>query len=121
MCRTVCERREIRGAMRGGVAVTVALTERDPLIRLRDLAEKNPLSIELAHSEIWLAAEAENTKPSTEEALRGRDDEISGCLTMEFLRHEPALRAVDDIRRALSGAEIGVYRLMCCLGKSDLV
>jgi len=121
MCRTVCERSDVRGAIRGGVALTVALTEPDPLMRLRGVAGKYPMSVELAHSEIWLAAEAENRKPSTEEALRGRDDKISGCLTMEFLRHEPALRVADDIRRAFSGAEIGVYRLMCCLRNEDLV
>ncbi|OAE99626.1 hypothetical protein AYJ54_32530 [Bradyrhizobium centrolobii] len=121
MCRTVCERREIRGAIRGNVALTVALTEPDPLARLHDVAEKHPLSIELAHSEIWLATEAKKAKLSTEEALRGRDAKISGCLALEFLRHEPALRSADGIRRAHPGAEIGVYRLMCSLRKEDLV
>jgi hypothetical protein len=120
MCRTVCERRRIQGPIRGGVAVTVALTEPNPLARLSTAAEKLPLGIELAHSEIWISAEKEAINTSAEERLRGRDSKISGCLALEFLRHEPALRAADNIRRACVDAEIGVYRLLCSLRREEL-
>jgi hypothetical protein len=120
MCRTVCERRGIQGAIRGSVAVTVALTEPNPLARLSNAAEKYPLGIELAHSEIWISAEKEEINVSAEEQLRGRDGKISGCLALEFLRHQPALRAADNIRQAYVDAEIGVYRLLCSLRREDL-
>jgi hypothetical protein len=42
------------------------------------------------------------------------------CLALEFLRHEPALRAADNMRRAYVDAEIGVYRLPCSLRTEDL-
>jgi hypothetical protein len=119
-CRTVCERRSIQGAIRGGVAVTLALTEPNPLARLSNAAEKHALSIELAHSEIWISAEKEETNVSAEEQMRGRDSKISGCLALEFLRHESALRAADNMRRAYVDAEIGVYRLLCSLRRKDL-
>lgn len=120
-CRTVCERRCIQGAIRGGVAVTIALTGPNPLARLSNAAERHhPVGIELAHSEIWISVEKEEINVSAEEHLRGRDSKISGCLALEFLRHEPALRAADNIRRAFVDAEIGVYRLLCALRKEDL-
>jgi len=121
MCRTVCERRGIRGAIRGSVTVTVALTGPDPLARLCEAAEKRPLGIELAHSEIWISAEKEEADRSAEEQLRGADAKISGCLALEYLRHEPALRAADYMRRAYSDPEIGVYRLLCSLRSEDLL
>jgi hypothetical protein len=57
---------------------------------------------------------------SVEERLRGRDSKISGCLALEFLRHEPALRAAYNMRTAYVDAEIGVYRLPCSLRTEDL-
>jgi hypothetical protein len=120
MCRTVCERHSVLGAIRGGVAVTLALSEPNPLVRLSNAAENHALGIELAHSEIWISAEKEQGKVSAEEQLRGRDRKISGCLALEFLRQEPALRAADDLRRACLGAEVGVYRLLCTLRREDL-
>ena len=57
---------------------------------------------------------------SAEEALRGRNAKISGCLALEFLRREPAMRVAKDIRQALPGSEVGVYQLMCTLRNEDL-
>jgi hypothetical protein len=119
MSRTVCERRSVQGAIRGAVAVTVALAEPNPLARLSNVAEKHLLGIE-SHSEIWISAEKKQINVSAEEQLRGRDSKISGCLELEFLRHEPALRAADSMRRAYVDAEIGVYRLLCSLRREDL-
>jgi len=120
MCRTVCERREISGAIRGSLAVTVAFAGREPLDQLRQVAEKYPVSLELSHSEIWIAAEKKEANLSAEEALRGKDSKNSGCLTLEFLRHEPAMRAAEYIHRLCPGADKGVYRLMCILSREDI-
>src|SRR6266481_2792928 len=88
--------------------------------RGREAAYEHPLCIELAHSEIWISAEREEADRSAEEQLRGADAKISGCLALEYLRHEPALRAADYMRRAYSDAEIGVYRVLCSLRREDL-
>jgi hypothetical protein len=111
--------RAMRGACRGGLALTVAVIEANPFARLQSLAEQWPLSSELTHSEIWIAVLKEE-KASAEEALRGRDAKISGCLALEFLRREPAIRVANDIRQALPGSELGVYQLMCTLRSEDL-
>lgn len=119
MNRNVCVRRAMRGACRGGLALTVAVTEANPFARLQSLAEQWPLSSELTHSEIWIAVLKEE-KASAEEVLRGRDARISGCLALEFLRREPAMRVANDIRQALPGSELGVYQLMCTLRSEGL-
>jgi hypothetical protein len=119
MNRNVCERRAMRGPSRGGLALTVAVTEANPFGRLQSVAERWPLSSELTHSEIWIAVLKEK-KSSAEEALRGGDAKISGCLALEFLRREPAMRVAKDIRQALPGSEVGVYQLMCTLRNEDL-
>jgi hypothetical protein len=115
----ICERRAMRGVCRGGLVLTIAVTEADPLARLQSPAEQWPLSSELTHSEIWIALLNE-ARVSAEEALRGRDAKISGCLALEFLRREPAMRVAIDIREALPGSEVGVYQLMCILRSQDL-
>jgi hypothetical protein len=121
MNRNVCERRAIQGALRGAVALTIAVTQAEPLAGLQSVADKWPLSSELTHSEIWISAEKKEAKVSTEEALRGRDAKISGCVALEFLHGESALRAADEIGRALPGSEVGVYQLMCTLRREDLI
>jgi hypothetical protein len=120
MNRNVCERRAIRGAFRGGVVLTAAVNEVSPFDWLQSVAERRPLSSELTHSEIWISAERKETKVSAEEALRGSDAKISGCLTLEFLRREPAMRVADEIGRSLPTCELGVYQLMCTLRREDL-
>ena len=44
MNRNVCERREIRGAFRGGVVLTAAVTEASPFAWLQSVAEQRPLT-----------------------------------------------------------------------------
>jgi hypothetical protein len=118
--RAICERNAVQGPIRGGVVVTVALDEPAPWDRLLDLAERHPVSPERVHTEIWLSTSPEDGARSAEAELRGRDDTMSGCLELEFLREAPALRARDDLDRACPHAEVGVYRLLCSLRKGDL-
>lgn len=121
MRRTICERRDIRGAIRGSVVVTIVLDGRsDPLQRLRDLAGRYPVGVEPTHSEIAISADRNEPNLSAEEALRGRDAKISGCLLLEFLRQEPALRVANQIRDMYAVAETGVFRLLCSLRRDDL-
>ncbi|MGV9868430.1 hypothetical protein [Rhodococcus koreensis] len=119
--RTVCERHVIEGAIRGSIMVTVASAETGAAATLRAAAETLPKNLGVAHSEIWLSATSDDSQPSAESALRGRDDTISGCLALEFLRQEPAQQCADQMRRDLPGADVGVYRLLCSLVKGDLV
>jgi hypothetical protein len=120
MCRTACERQRIMGTIRGGVAVTVSFARPGSLGLLHQLAKRYPISPQLTHSEIWIPAKRGVSAISNEETLRGRDSKISSCLTLEFLRQEPAMLVADETRRICPEAEVGVYRLMCVLRREDL-
>ncbi|WP_076860201.1 hypothetical protein [Bradyrhizobium mercantei] len=118
MRRTMCKRHAIRGDCRDGIALTVALNQPEPMARLQRVVGRWHLSSELAHSEIWIAAEREDA-PSAEEKLRGADAKISGCLVLEFLRRDAALRCSEKVRRDVFEADVGVYQLMCALRGED--
>lgn len=122
-CRTVCERRYVRGAVRGGVVLTLAFSTADPRSAdaLKQLAERNPLSSSLVHSEIWSSAEGETNLPfSPEEVLRGGDAKISSCLILEFLRPEPAIALAGKFRKEYRNSEVGIFRILCSLIQSEI-
>lgn len=120
MSRTVCERRDLRGASRGSVALTVALGTADAYTRLH--AATGMLKVDAAHthSEIWVSAEPDTKEISAEEALRGGDVKINACLVLEYLRPDVANRVANALRRQIADADIGTYRLLCSLNQEDL-
>lgn len=89
MCRIACDRRVIRGSIRGAVVLTVAFGPDTSLEQLRTIAEQNSPGPELVHLEIWTSAETEDPEKSAEEALRGTDKKIARCVVFEFLRSDP--------------------------------
>lgn len=120
MCRTVCDRNDVRGQMRGAVALTVAFGPGTSLQQMRTIANRNLIGREMSHVEIWTSAETGAPAKSTEEALRGTDEKIEGCVVFEFLRSDPALLLAENLGRMYPDAEIGVYRLLCSLTEEDL-
>jgi hypothetical protein len=68
----------------------------------------------VAGAEVWIDAEAGRPAPSAEEALRGGDARIGGCLCVQTLRLEDA-RRVRSVLAAGVGEprEIGIYRFLC--------
>jgi hypothetical protein len=119
--RTICRRIAPRGSVRGAVVVTAAVEEPSPETALAAVVRQYPVSHAVAHTEVWVSAGAPHGGVSAEQAIRGGEDQmISGCVTVELLREGDALLVAADIRRALPRAEVGVYRLLCSLGKEDL-
>lgn len=117
MCRTICNRTDVRGAIRGAYSVTAAWS-------------KSPLNIEkltvlqdeesVVHSEIWKSAEGDSRKSTAEEALRGRDAKIVGCVILEFSSEYKARSAAVRLRKSAPEADVGVYQLLCELRAEDL-
>jgi hypothetical protein len=55
---------------------------------------------------------------SEEERLRGGDRRIEGCLMVETLRAQEAERIAGALSAQFPAAAIGVYRLLCEIGRS---
>jgi hypothetical protein len=56
--------------------------------------------------------------PSEEERLRGGDRRIEACLMVETLRGQEAERLAEALSVQFPAARIGVYRLLCDIGRS---
>jgi hypothetical protein len=56
---------------------------------------------------------------SMEEKLRGGDKKIKGCLMVDTLRQSDAEAMGARLSRQFSGAEVGVFRVLCQLGRGD--
>ncbi|MEW1819203.1 hypothetical protein AB0323_00155 [Arthrobacter sp. NPDC080031] len=111
--RTVCERRDVVGSIRGAVAITVETRDGAavPSPELQPLGAALRQSI--VHRESWFAVTGD--PPSAEEELRGPDERISRCLLVEFLETESALETARIIGQEWPEANVGVYALMCVL------
>jgi hypothetical protein len=57
---------------------------------------------------------------SMEEKLRGGDKKIKGCLMVDTLRQSDAETLGARLSRQFPGAELGVFRVLCQLGRGDL-
>ena len=125
LSRTICECETGGGLASGAYALTVALegdaTERRIKTRVAKahLDRLLPTHSGLARYEVWLAdkaSEADETAPlSAEQALRGRDKTITGCVFIETLREADAwdLRATLNEAFGSSSQRSTVYRLLC--------
>ena len=111
--RTVCRRRIVRGDVFGSVAVTlrfdkvVAETVADRAI----LAVDDPLF--LARAEFWQSNENASPAVRAEEEIRGRDQKITSCVLLEFMREVNAIATAARLAELNENAEIGVYHLLC--------
>jgi hypothetical protein len=120
MNRTVCRRAVRRGAFRGAYAVTVRFNEPPDEAELN--AELDTLLPDpgVASGEIWIALDPKGMPVSMEEQLRGGDKKIAGCLMVDTLRQADAEKIGERLANTFSGNEVGVFRVLCQLGRGDL-
>jgi hypothetical protein len=57
---------------------------------------------------------------SMEEKLRGGDRKINGCLMVDTLRQSDAEMLGTRLSRQFPAADVGVFRVLCQLGRGDL-
>ena len=57
---------------------------------------------------------------SMEERLRGGDRKIKACLMVDTLRQADAERIGAGLAKEFSRTEVGVFRVLCQLGRGDL-
>ena len=120
MNRTVCHRTLRRGGFRGAYAVTARFNETPDTGALMSLAETLVQDAGVASGEIWTAVDPAGQPVSMEEKLRGGDKKIKGCLMIDTLRQADAEKVAERLSLQFAGAEVGVFRVLCQLGRGDL-
>jgi len=117
MNRTVCRRVVRRGAFRGAYVVTARYVSAAPdvtaLTATLDTLVNDP---GIAGGEIWQAVDPADMPVSQEERLRGGDRKITGALVVDTLRQGEAEQLAALVSRELTGADIGLYRVLCSMG-----
>ena len=116
MNRTICRRVVRRGDFRGSYAVTVRFNEAADEAALAALMDDLVRDPAIASAELWVAAEA-GGPVSMEEKLRGGDRKIKACLMIDTLRQQPAEALGARMAKDFPQAEVGVYRVLCQLGR----
>ena len=117
MNRTVCHRVFRLGAMRGVGVVTVRFSKRPDASDLKATIGRLMRDKAVACGEIWMAASAREFPVSEEERLRGGDRKIEACLLIETLRVPEADKIAAALTKEFEGTAIGVYRLLCEIGR----
>jgi hypothetical protein len=118
--RTVCRRALRRGAFRGAFAATARFNEMLDASRLTGFLESIVQDPAVAGGEIWIALDPAGMPVSMEEKLRGGDKKIKGCLMIDTLRQVDAEALGARLSKQFSAAEVGVFRVLCQLGRADL-
>jgi hypothetical protein len=116
MNRTVCHRTLRRGAFRGAYAVTARFNDAPDPAKLTSLVETLLPDPAVASCEIWTAVDPAGQPVSEEEKLRGGDKKIKACLMVDTLRQAEAEKLGERLTKDFSGAEVGVFRVLCQLG-----
>jgi hypothetical protein len=120
MSRTVCHRTLRRGAFRGAFAVTVRFDEAPDTGALAALLDRLIADTAIAGGEIWMATDPAGQPVSMEEKLRGGDKKIKGALQVDALRQADAEALGSRFAKEFVGAEVGVFRVLCQIGRGDL-
>jgi hypothetical protein len=119
MNRTVCWRTLRRGDFRGAYAVTARFDREPDAGALAALAETLLQDPAIAACEIWTAADPAGQPVSMEEKLRGGDKKIQACLMVDTLRQDNAEKLGARLSAQFAGADVGVFRVLCQLGRKD--
>jgi len=120
MNRTVCRRTARRGSFRGAFAVTARFSQAPDATALSGVLEKLVADTAVAGGEIWMALDAAGMPVSMEEKLRGGDKKIAGALVIDTLYEEGAQAVGAQLAKQFPPADIGIFRVLCHIGRSDL-
>ena len=120
MNRTVCRRTLRKGGFRGAYAVTVRFNAAPDEAALSTELDASTADPAVAGGEIWIALDPKGIPVSQEEKLRGGDQKIAGCLMIDTLRQAEAETIGASLARKFPGTEVGVFRVLCQLGRGDL-
>jgi len=120
MNRTVCRRTVRCGQFRGAYAVTARFNDAPDAGALTVTLDDLVRDTSVAGGEIWIALDPAGMPVSMEEKLRGGDKKIKGCLMVDTLRQSDAETLGARLSRQFPAAEIGVFRVLCQLGRGDL-
>jgi hypothetical protein len=120
MCRTLCRRSMRLTNMRGAFAVTARFNEAPDEAVLAQSLRSFAGDPAVASGEIWIAADQSGAPIATEEKLRGGDRKIKACLMVDTLRQSDAERLGNLLTGQFPTADVGVFRVLCQLGRGDL-
>ncbi len=120
MCRTVCRRSMRLRNMRGAFAVTARFSDAPDEAELAASLRALDGDPAVAGGEIWIAAGQPGAPIATEEKLRGGDRKIKACLMVDTLRQLDAEKLGALLAGQFPAAEVGLFRVLCQLGRSDL-
>jgi hypothetical protein len=120
MNRTVCHRTARKGGFRGAYAVTVRFNTAPDEGALKATLDALVADPAVAGGEIWIALDPKGMPVSQEEKLRGGDKKIAGCLMIDTLRQAEAEKIGAELAKKFPGTEVGVFRVLCQLGRGDL-
>ena len=120
MNRTVCRRTLRRGGFRGAFAVTVRFNAPPDEGALKVTLDALVAEPAVASGEIWIALDPKGMPVSQEEKLRGGDKKIAACLMIDTLRQGDAEKIGTDLAKKFPGTEVGVFRVLCQLGRGDI-
>ena len=119
MNRTVCRRTVRRGKFRGAFAVTARFNQGPDESRLSQAVDKLAADTSIASAEIWIALDPAGMPVSKEEQLRGGDKKIAGALMIDTLYADRAKAVGDQLAKEFPAADIGVFQVLCQIGRGD--
>ena len=119
--RTVCRQVAVEGQLRGAYVSTFRFRipqSHPPFLACIEECLSSPFVV---HAEAWVAADVEKEELSKEEAIRGADGTISGCLMIEATV-ESAIRMITKqiAEKITDDAEVGFYQLICTLENKNI-
>jgi hypothetical protein len=120
MNRTACRRTMRRGSFRGAFAVTARFNRKPDEAVLSAVLEKLGADTAVANGEIWIALDPAGMPVSMEEKLRGGDKKITGALMIDTLYQDGAEAVGAQLARQFPDADVGVFRVLCQIGRGDL-
>ena len=120
MNRTICRRTVRRGQFRGAYAVTARFNEEADEAALKVVLENLTQDKKIAGGEIWIATDPAGQPVSMEEKLRGGDKKINACLMIDTLYQDDAEAVGARLAREFGKADIGVFQVLCMIGRGDL-
>src|SRR4029077_15973 len=117
MNRTVCRRTMRYGGVGGAYTVTARFNAAPDESALKATLDALLADTAVASGEVWIALDPRGMPVSQEEKLRGGDRKIAACLMIDTLRQGDADKTGADLAKKFPGAEVGVFRVLCQLGR----